>query len=76
MATPDSKTVQAFAESRLQQVARLAALQRTYGANFMTAYAMITSVRDCHAAGIDEHRVIAAIHPHGPRGRRRGRAAS
>ena len=61
MATPDSEPVQAFAESRLQQVARLAALQRTYGANFMTAYAMITSVRDCHAAGIDEHRVVAAL---------------
>ncbi len=61
MAIPDSATLQAFAESRLQQVARLAALQRTYGANFMTAYAMITSVRDCHAAGIDEHRVVAAL---------------
>ena len=76
MATPDSKTVQAFAESRLQQVARLAALQRTYGANFMTAYAMITSVRDCHAVGIDEQRVVAALHPHGPRVKRRGRSAS
>ena len=62
MAIPDSATLQAFAESRLQQVARLAALQRTYGANFMTAYAMITSVRECHAAGIDEHRVIALLH--------------
>ena len=27
----------------------------------MTAYAMITSVRDCHAAGIDEQRVVAAL---------------
>ncbi len=67
MATPDSKTVQAFAEIRLQQVARLAALQRTYGATFnglgraLTARAMITLVRDCHAAGVEEHRVVAAL---------------
>ena len=61
MAAPDSETVQAFAETRLQQVARLAALQRTYGANFMTAYSMIASVQDCHTAGIEEQRVVAAL---------------
>ena len=51
---------QDFAETRLRQVARLAALQREYVEEFndlghiMTQLAIFTMVMDCRMAGVDQ----------------------
>ncbi len=63
----ESTTLHAFGQTRLHQLARLAALEREHddalnelGCVLVTR-AMITRVQDCFAAGIAERRVVAAL---------------
>ncbi len=65
----ESAALEAFGETRLRQVARLAALERAHTdalndlGSVVVTRAMITLLKDCIAAGIDEHRVVAALRP-------------
>ncbi len=60
-------TLEAFGETRLHQVARLAALEREHGDALnelgcvLVTRTMITLVQDCFATGIAEERVVAAL---------------
>ena len=67
MPSNDAELARKFAETRLRQVARLAALHQKY-ADSLNGFgravinrSMMAMVRDCCAAGIDEDRVAAAL---------------
>ena len=67
MPSSDSPSIAAFGRTRLQQVTRLAAVQRQFGEDLNTLgrasihRAMMAMVRDCHAFGVSERRIAKAL---------------
>ncbi len=67
MPSSDSPSIAAFGRTRLQQVTRLAVVQRQFGEDLNTLgrasihRAMMAMVRDCYAAGVSERRIAKAL---------------
>ena len=67
MPASDSPSIATFGRTRLQQVTRLAIVQRQFGDDLNTLgrasihRAMMAMVRDCYAAGVSERRIAKAL---------------